>query len=580
MKKIWIILKANQRKSVIFLFILMIFSALVEMLSVGTILPVVSLMTEENIGERFPAIQPILDILGNPERGKLIIFAMLSLIFIYFIKTVFLFLFTYQKAKLTAQLSSELAKDLYKSYLDRSYAFHLQNNSAQLIRNITIEVGIFVHNVISPLLLIIMEILVVTGIIFLIVLIDPLGSIIIMSLFGIFGGYIVYATRALQKKWSIERHYHDGMILQQVQQGLGGVKQVKLLGREGQFEKRFDFHNFRANRLSLYQTLIVGAPRWTFELLAITSIAILVILMMVQNANIKEVLPVVALFAAAAFRLMPGITRIIQSMNAFRYAQPSIETIYNEVDLIHNSKQIICNSRKDFKFEIELNKVSFTYHEDIKRTLDEISVVIKQGDAIGFIGKSGSGKSTLVDIILGLLKPEKGVVKVDAEDIEINIRCWQDQIGYVPQAIFLTDDTLRRNVAFGLSDHEIDESAIKYAINAAELGDFIDNLPSGLDTIVGENGVRLSGGQRQRIGIARALYQNPSVLVFDEATSSLDLETEKSIMDTVRDLHGKKTIIIISHRLNTVEFCDYLYKVESGRIVKQGDFKTIFGSVK
>ena len=219
--------------------------------------------------------------------------------------------------------------------------------------------------------------------------------------------------------------------------------------------------------------------------------------------------------------------------------------------------------------------MNFSYSEDGGKNLHNINLAINQGDTVGIIGKSGSGKSTLVDVILGLLKPNEGVVKVDRKDIELNKRCWQNQIGYVPQAIFLTDDSLRRNVAFGLSDEEIDESAVNFAINAAELTIFIDNLPSGLDTIVGENGVRLSGGQRQRIGIARALYHNPSVLVLDEATSSLDIETEKSIMNTIESLHGKKTIIIISHRLNTVKYCDYLYKIDSGCIIKQGDFNMV-----
>ena len=557
----------------------MMFSASIEMMSIGSILPVVSLMTEKNIGSTYPVIQPLLEILGNPERGRLIIMAMFFLIFIYFIKTLFLSLFVYQKSKLIATLSSEVARDLYKSYLDRDYSFHLRNNSAQLIRNITIDVGIFIHNALSPLLMIIMEIIVVIGVLFLIFIIDPIGSIIVMTLFGLVGGFIIIATRSLQKKWGTERQHHDGMILQQVQQGLGGVKQVKLLGREKQFEKRFDVHNLRANRLTLYQAILVQIPRWTFELLAISAIAFLVILMIMQNKDIDKVLPIVALFAAAAFRLMPGISRIVQSLNAYRFAQPSVDVVYKEIDLIHHPKHVICNSKEEFKFQIELNSINFTYPEDTKKTLNDINAVIKQGDAVGIIGKSGSGKSTLVDIILGLQKPDQGFVKVDGEDVEVNVRCWQDQIGYVPQVIFLTDDTLRRNVAFGLSDTDIDESAVEYAINAAELDIFIDSLPSGLDTIVGENGVRLSGGQKQRIGIARALYQNPSVLVFDEATSSLDSDTEKSIMNTVRGLHGKKTIIIISHRLITVEFCDYLYKIDSGRIVKKGDFNSVVNNV-
>jgi|SaaInlStandDraft_4_1057021.scaffolds.fasta_scaffold18728_1 ATP-binding cassette, subfamily B, bacterial PglK len=574
-KKIWATLKTQQRKKVIALFALIVISAIIEMISISAILPIVSLMTAKDIAMEYPFIQPLLDALGNPDKRKLIIFAMFFLIFIYFVKTLFLSIFTYKKAKLITSLSSEISKDIYRSYLDRSYTFHLQNNSAQLIRNVTGEVNLFVYNVLSPLLIIIMETIIVIGIIFLLITIDPMGSMVIIGIFGIVGGYVFHVTRSLQKRWSKERQYHDGMILQQVQQGLGGIKQVKLLGREQEFEERFDVHNSRINRLSLFQTVMVQVPRLTFEFLAIVGIAMMVILMAIEGKNLEKVVPVIAVFSAAAFRLMPGITRIIQSINAYRYSQPSIDIVHNEVDSMHSPKKNYCKEEKDFKLQIELNNVNFSYSEDGGKNLHNINLAINQGDTVGIIGKSGSGKSTLVDVILGLLKPNEGVVKVDRKDIELNKRCWQNQIGYVPQAIFLTDDSLRRNVAFGLSDEEIDESAVNFAINAAELTIFIDNLPSGLDTIVGENGVRLSGGQRQRIGIARALYHNPSVLVLDEATSSLDIETEKSIMNTIESLHGKKTIIIISHRLNTVKYCDYLYKIDSGCIIKQGDFNMV-----
>jgi ABC-type bacteriocin/lantibiotic exporter with double-glycine peptidase domain len=223
-----------------------------------------------------------------------------------------------------------------------------------------------------------------------------------------------------------------------------------------------------------------------------------------------------------------------------------------------------------FKREISLENVAFKYESSSVESLRGVSLIIPHGSTIGFIGTTGAGKSTLVDIILGLLTPVTGIVKVDGNDIQTNLRAWQNKIGYVPQSIFLTDDTLRRNIAFGISKNEIDETSIQRAIESAQLSDYVKSLPLGLDTIVGERGIRLSGGQRQRIGIARALYHDPSVLVLDEATSSLDNATEKSVMEAIKKLHGYKTIIIIAHRLSTVEHCDRIFKLEFGKIVDEG----------
>jgi ABC-type multidrug transport system fused ATPase/permease subunit len=306
------------------------------------------------------------------------------------------------------------------------------------------------------------------------------------------------------------------------------------------------------------------------ELLAVAGLATLVVTMVLRGRDMASVVPTLGLFAAAAFRLMPSINRTLGAVQSVRYGLPVVNILHAELQLAAVAP---APRKKDgatgFQNEIRLADVSYTYPAAPWPSLSHVSFSIKQGECVGFIGSSGAGKSTLVDVILGLLTPSAGRVEVDGENIEHSLRTWQDQIGYVPQSIYLTDDTLRRNVAFGLPEADIDDSAVRYAVRAAQLEEFVGSLPSGLETIVGERGIRLSGGQRQRIGIARALYHNPGVLVLDEATSSLDTPTEQGVMEAVRALQRSKTIIIVAHRLATVQYCDRLYRLEHGRIVEE-----------
>jgi ABC-type multidrug transport system fused ATPase/permease subunit len=276
------------------------------------------------------------------------------------------------------------------------------------------------------------------------------------------------------------------------------------------------------------------------------------------------------LFAAASFRLLPSVNRILGSAQSLRYGLPVIGSLYAELGVLASAQAPSDRNRMPFRESLELHQVTYVYPGKVDPALREISLRIRKGESVGFIGASGAGKSTLVDILLGLLSPNAGQVRVDSQDIKDHLRNWQDQIGYVAQSIFLTDDTLRRNIALGLPDKQIDEEALWRAVCAAQLAEFVNSLPEGLDTVVGERGVRLSGGQRQRIGIARALLHDPALLVLDEATSSLDTATEGEVMEAVRALHGTKTIIIVAHRLSTVQQCDRLYRLDQGRIVQEG----------
>jgi len=292
--------------------------------------------------------------------------------------------------------------------------------------------------------------------------------------------------------------------------------------------------------------------------------------MLLQGRMIEALLPTLGLFAAAAFRLMPSVIRDIGAVQSLRYGLPVIDVLHDELNLAAPETVAHVKSVTPFRHALQLCQVSYTYPGSSEPALDQLSLIICRGESVGFIGSSGAGKSTLADILLGLLTPDLGEVRVDDQDIRRQLRNWQDQIGYVPQSIFLTDDTLCRNVAFGLPNTQIDEGAVWCAIRAAQLEDFVQSLPEGLSTMVGERGIRLSGGQCQRIGIARALYHDPAVLVLDEATSSLDIVTESGVMQAVRALHGTKTIIIIAHRISTVVHCDRLYRIEQGRVVEEG----------
>ena len=303
--------------------------------------------------------------------------------------------------------------------------------------------------------------------------------------------------------------------------------------------------------------------------------------MLLSNQSVNELIPTLGLFAAASFRLMPSANKILSSIQQLRYEGPQIENVCKELKenrFFNHSK----NSNEKFLFQndIKLEEINYTYQGSSKPTLQNININIPSGFQTGFIGESGSGKSTLIDIILGLLDPTSGKVKVDDINIRKNLRGWQSKIGYVPQTIFLTDDTLRNNVAFAIPENKISDQLVKEAIKSANLEEYVNSLPDGLNTIVGERGVRLSGGQRQRIGIARALYHKPKVLVLDEATSALDINTEKEIMNGINKLRKKITVLIISHRENTVSACDQLFKLKNGRIVGDSTSKEISNITK
>lgn len=569
--KVFRILDADQKRSALALCVLMLLGVLLETLGVGLVVPAIALMVQEDLAARYPMLQPVLASLGQPSQQTLVLVAVAALVGVYLVKNGFLAFLAWRQAGFAFGVQGRISHKLFERYLRQPYIFHVEHNSAQLIRNVTTEASLFASHALLPGMLLISETFVILGIGTLLLLVEPVGALLVAVVVGGAAWTFYRFTRARVGQWGKARQLHEGMRIQQIQQGLGGVKDVKVSGREADFLARFDRHNNENARVAGRQSGLQQMPRLWLEVLAVTGLATLVFSMVGQQRAVADIIPTLGLFAAAAFRLMPSMNRILNSLHGLRYSLPIVDLVHGELARPAESSAAVGRSAEvTFGREVRFCDVSYRYPGAASTALDHLSLSLHAGETLGIVGSSGSGKSTLVDVMLGLLEPVEGRVEADGVDIRCGLRSWRKQIGYVPQSIYLTDDTLRRNIAFGLPDEEIDESSVTRALTFAQLDGFVSTLAEGLDTYVGERGVRLSGGQRQRIGIARALYHNPPVLVLDEATSALDVATEREVMRSIAALHGRKTILIVAHRLSTVERCDRLYRIEHGRIVQEG----------
>lgn len=569
LRKLWAILPAAQRRQVWGMIALMLFGMVLETLGVGLVIPALSFMSQADAAASFPAFEPVLTQLGRPSQRQLMVGGVLLLVSVFVVKTAFLSYVIRRQNRFTADLQIDLSHRLFTAYMRQPYTFHLQRNSAELIRNVSGEVSQFAASIGSA-LIILTEGMVVLGVVALLIAVQPVGTFLVIGVLA-FGAWLFQTVlRRRIVEWGAARQVHEGLRIQHLLQGFGAVKDLKVLGREAEFLSQFQRHNTNSSRINERQKTLQELPRLFLELLAAIGLALIVLVMLRQGAAPSEILPTLGLFAAGAFRILPSANRVLGSVQHVRFSIPVLDLLAREFQQLEADDVPSPGARMAFDSVLTLERVTFSYANTESPSLQGVDVAVRRGTTVGFVGKTGSGKSTLVDVMLGLLKPADGAVRVDGVDIQTNLRGWQNQIGYVPQSIYLTDDTLGRNVAFGLAPEVIDEASIWRALTDAQMADFVRELPDGLHTIVGERGVRLSGGQRQRIGIARALYHDPAVLVLDEATSSLDAATERDLMAAIGALHGQKTIVIVAHRLSTVAHCDYLYRLERGRIAAEG----------
>jgi len=531
--------------------------------------PLLSVLSSDSRIITFPFFEITFD-MDFKEITRILVFLLLAA---YIVKNTFLGFSIWMQRGFLTKITARLSSRILETYVLQPYQYHLANNSSILIRN-TQDVSRIVASGIEPTLTIMAEGLIAIVLLLFMLSVEPLGTLCTLSLMLLSAFLIQLLFNRRLKIWGSSRQSQKARILKIIQQALGSVKDVRILGREKWFIEAHRDMQFADADLLRRINLAQAFPRLFLEVTAISGLSVLIFVMFFTGSEVGEIAPTVGLFAATAFRVLPSINKIVNAKQLLKVDRTTFETIHDDLGLMISDR--IHSAVQPLEFtSVTVKDLAFHYAGNVNNVLSNVNVVVNRGEAVGFVGQSGSGKSTLIDIMLGLLEPQSGSVLINGRSFDDVKQSWQKTIGYIPQTIFLMDDSLRRNIAIGIADNEIDELAIHEALKSAQLEDFVASLPEGLDTVVGERGVRLSGGQRQRIGIARALYHRPSVLVLDEATSSLDTETEHGVMKAVQALQGDKTVIIVAHRLSTVEYCDRLYRLDAGRIVDEGTFDEV-----
>jgi len=572
LRKLWALVPPNMRFQTIWQVLLMIVGSVLEMIGIALIMPIVTVITDSTNGTNNSILKPVYVRLGILKSTDIVVFVLLLLAFVFAVKSVFSVYLNWAQIDFGRRIEQDISSKLFQSFMNRPYLFHLQRNSADLIYSINTEVGQF-SGAIVLILSVLSETLVVVALGVLVLYTNLWASI--STLLMLLVAAIIYnrVVRRQLNSLAVTLKKESPKKIQYVSQGFGGIKDVTVLGLSESFTTQFDKQNFLLGKTASRYGLLTKVPAIWIEFVAVLGLVVTILVMLTQETDPRRIAPVLGLLTAVSFRFVPSTNRLIVATNRLRVVRPAIDSIYNEVQ--SSSDRVKLVHLGAFKSQIEMRNLSFIYPNTITPSLQNTNVVVRKGETVGFIGPSGAGKSTLVDVILGLLPPTSGELLIDGIDMYKNNLEWQSTIGYVAQSIYLIDDTIRRNVAFGIAEHEIDESALERALRSAQLWDFVDGLPEKTQTIVGERGVRVSGGQRQRIGIARALYHEPQVLVLDEATSSLDIDTETEVMSAIRALHGFKTILIVAHRLSTVQHCDRVYKIEDATIVGEGTLEEL-----
>tara|TARA_B110000116_G_scaffold254078_1_gene251311 strand:- start:4484 stop:6223 length:1740 start_codon:yes stop_codon:yes gene_type:complete len=567
-KKINFLLNKSQKKYLIKLSVLLIFGMILEIFGLGIIVPLLSSILDPEFIDGIRDLSIINQFFEDITHNQIIYLFLLTIIVIYVTKTFLLILITFKQNSFTTNLAAELTLGLYSLYISQPYSFHLNRNSATLIKNIQTEINLF-RSFCMSFITSIVESALLISIIGTLIYIEPIGAISVAIFFSTFSFIIFKITKNKLKLWGDIREGLDEKINLNIFEGIGGIKDLMILGRTDFYKKKLSLNSFFMARIKRNHLTISQIPRYSLELISVLGLIIFIFSMLYFEKEINEVIVILGVFVAATFRIIPSFNKVIASLQNMKYFTSSVELIFNEFKKLKISQELSkINKYISFTSKIEIKNLKFSYSNESEEVLKNINLTISKGEFIGIIGQSGSGKSTLVDLIMGLLTPSKGSINFDDININSNKSSWQKIIGYVPQSIFLVDDSILNNIAFGIPNNEINLSKINQAIKDSQLENYIDGLEKGLDTKAGERGVQISGGQLQRIGIARALYDNPEILILDESTASLDSKTESGVMNSIRKLKGSKTILMISHRITSLKDCDHIYEIKNGEIGK------------
>ncbi|MDJ0798492.1 MAG: ABC transporter ATP-binding protein [Calothrix sp. MO_167.B12] len=591
--KVWYILKGS-RKNLPWLSLTFVLSSLLEAIGIGLIGPFLSLASNPESINKIPILNWVYMQFNLQSTSEFIPILGLIIAAFFCIKSVLYFLAKKYIIQFSFTLQAKLSSRLLSTYLAVPYTFFLRKNTATLIKNMTSEAMRINHFCVQPILGAIANMTVVCILLLLLAQTDLILLVMILAIM-LPTFLLFYTFKNKFKIWGQALSESNQEIIRIVNHGLGSFKETRVIGCEAYFHNQMEqqVQKFSTASTRFHSSNIL--PRILIETCLLIFVVLFISISQIFfQHNIQDITAVMAVFAVASMRLIPAASQTVQAMGQLQNSSYSVDKIYLDLKEIENKEitksvkflsdsnagglnrdQLSKSHTIAFENQIELSNVVYYYPGSTEPSLDNISLNLQKGQSIAFIGKSGAGKTTLVDVILGLLYPENGDIRVDNVSIYEDIRSWQNLIGYIPQSIFLMDESIEKNIAFGVPDYLIDGERLHQAIKAAQLEELVKELPDGIKTLVGERGVRLSGGQRQRIGIARALYHEREILVLDEATSALDNETEQLVSEAIKSLAGTKTLIIIAHRLSTVEHCNCVYMLEKGRVVQSGSYQEV-----
>lgn len=569
--KLGFIFSGREKRRLALLLFIIIVGSFLELMGVTIFMPFIEIIMDENAIQNNEMLLRVYDFFDFDSRETFLASIAGCIIFIYIFKNVFIALEKNAIYKFSYNIQRRISTKLLSAYMSEPYTFHLNKNVAVLQRSMQEDTDLFAKGIIHAMEAM-AEVVVCIAIGCYLYVVSRSITIIIVGLLVVCLAVFMYISKKYSSAIGRQSQAYKGNIYKWMNQAIGGIKEIKVLNREDYFIERYDAYFAKYVRGLRINRLIGVLPKYVIETVCMTGLILAVIFKLFWGQNDMETfIPQLAVFAVAAFRLLPSVGKINEHMSATLYSAPSLDLIYHDLKEVEELPPRKQNELESWKFQntLKIKNVSYHYPDAEENVIERASFQIEKGNSIAFVGASGAGKTTMVDIILGLLVPQMGKITADGMDIEKNISLWQKEIGYIPQTIYLSDDTIRNNIAFGIPEDQIDEEAVQKALHKAQLFDFVDSLPNGLDTVVGDRGVRLSGGQRQRIGIARALYHDPEILILDEATSALDNETETSVMEAIDSLKGLKTMIIIAHRLTTIRNVDVIYEVADGKVVRK-----------
>ena len=569
-KSLWSLIPKNQKKKSILLFFLVLFGMILEVFGLGVLLPIViGLLDVSQVKDfielNFSFLVPYTE---NFSDEMFIYIGLSCLVILYVFKSFYLaFLAFFQNDYLTKIVKYNSNK-LFLKFFDQDYTFFLKKNSSEIIKLFQIELNYLIYYM-SAMSYVITELCMTLAIVLTLILIEPIGALMVSVFFGSMSYFFFSIFKERLTKYGILREEYDGNLSKNILESFHSVKEIKLTNSFKYFFKVHKENNSKRTKVTRNELFVGQLPRLFLEVIAVVGLSIFILVLIWQGFNKNELISILTIFVAATFRLVPSINRVLNSVQTMRFHQTTID-ILNKEFLILKDK-VTCIKDQEIKNDrissIKLENLSFSYNNRREKILDKISLDIKIGSTIGIIGTSGSGKTTFLDVLIGLIRPDSGKIFINDESLqENNMVHWRKNIGYVSQFITLLDDSIRKNIAFGIELNEIDEKKLQDCLDKAQLKEFVDSLENGINTIIGERGIELSGGQRQRIGIARALYNNPEILIFDEATSALDEKTEEQFIHAIEKFKNEKTIIIITHRLSTLRFCNRVYSLEKGKL--------------